>query len=94
MEWPEVLSQQSILTAAVQLPFEKAGLLGKTTQGKPTLATKAISAPISTLHSPGLRDIPKSSFTSCCSEPAVPHTAKAKGLSTNQESPKYLILSQ
>lgn len=58
MEWPEVLRQRSILTAAVQLPFEKAGLLGKTTQGKPTLATKAISAPTSTVHSLAPRDVP------------------------------------
>nr|XP_021138905.1 uncharacterized protein LOC110356439 [Columba livia] len=64
MECPGVLHQLSILTAAVQLPFEKARPLGKTTQYKPTLAIKAHSVPIFILHSPALRDATKSNFTS------------------------------
>ncbi|CAM9356653.1 unnamed protein product, partial [Bubo scandiacus] len=59
MECPGVLPQLSILTAAVQLPFEKAELLGKTTQRKPTLAIKAYSVPIFTLHSLVSATLPK-----------------------------------
>lgn len=64
MECSGVLRQLSILTAAVQLPFEKAGLLWKTTQCKPTLAVKAYSVPTFTLHILCFRAITKSNFAS------------------------------
>lgn len=64
MECSGVLRQLSILTAAVQLPFEKAGLLGKTAQCKPTLAIKAYGVPIFTLHILCFRAITKSNFAS------------------------------
>lgn len=71
MECPGLLLQLSILTAAVQLPFEKAGLLRKTTRRKATLAMKAQGVPTVTLHSPGCRDVTQSSFTSHRSMPLL-----------------------
>lgn len=67
MERPGVLRQRNILTAAVQLPFEKAGLLGKTTRHKPTLAVTAHTVPQYSHCTARYRDVTESTFASHCS---------------------------